>query len=137
LNPAPSGDVTHNFLFFFVAMVRANRSSIKSDLRNGPIFSLLSQTAMLMSIFRKLFIYSANDVKHRGRLRCVSVHTPRDSISLLNYARQPKILCPASTKLAQFFCYKSMLLNSFSIKLQLKKSSPDLVRATTLTSFRF
>jgi hypothetical protein len=29
-----------------------------------------------------------------------------------------------------------MLLNSFSIKLQLKEGSPDLVRATTLTSFR-
>ena len=38
LNPAPSGDVTHNFLFFFVAMVRANRSSIKLDLRNWLIF---------------------------------------------------------------------------------------------------
>jgi hypothetical protein len=38
LNPAPNGDVTHDFLFFFVAMVRANRSGIKLDLRNWLVF---------------------------------------------------------------------------------------------------
>ena len=93
MNPDQNGDVTHNFLFFFVAMVRANRSSIKLDLRNWLIFSLLSQTAMLMGIFRKLFMYSVNDVNHRGRLRCVSVHSSRDFLSLLILARQPEILC--------------------------------------------
>src|SRR5665811_2081539 len=59
---------------------------------------------MPMGIFRKLFMYSVNDVKHRGLLRCVSVHSPRDFLSLLILAPQPEILClrPLSTRTTPF-----------------------------------
>lgn len=38
LNHVQSGDITLDSLFFFVAMVRANRSGIKLDLRNWLVF---------------------------------------------------------------------------------------------------
>ena len=89
-----------------------------------PFFNYNLFTLMILIVVFFVDCYSA------------STSIPREIPYHCRITRDNQNTMPASTKSAQFLCYKSMLLNSFSIKLQLKEGSPDLVRATTLTSFR-